>query len=132
MREELDSPAEFFFDTHHHRLLYITNRSHHTPGSNKHTPGVNHHGPGVNKRTPGVKHHNHPGVNHANGPFGASVSSHTPGLPLANDSFVATLHGVLFNISGSAAMPVQNIVLSGLVLRDTRPTYLDPHGLPSG
>ena len=39
---------------------------------------------------------------------------------------------VLFNLSGSIEQPVRNITLQGLSLRDTRYTYLDAHGMPSG
>ena len=39
---------------------------------------------------------------------------------------------VLFNISGSMDAPVQGVTLRGLSLRDTRYTYLDIHGMPSG
>ena len=39
---------------------------------------------------------------------------------------------VLINISGNQSHPVRNVSISGLVLRDTAYTYMDPHGLPSG
>jgi hypothetical protein len=48
------------------------------------------------------------------------------------DEFVATQHAVLFNISGTAADPAHHIAIRGLVLRDTRYTYMDAHGMPSG
>ena len=39
---------------------------------------------------------------------------------------------MLINISGNQSHPVRNVAISGLVLRDTAYTYMDPHGLPSG
>ena len=39
---------------------------------------------------------------------------------------------VLVNITGSKALPVRNVTLSGLVIRDTAPTFLAQHELPSG
>lgn len=52
------------------------------------------------------------------------------GLPTG--AFVATGVKVLFNISGTQQRPVTNVSISGLTLRDTSYTYMDPHGLPSG
>lgn len=83
VREELDSPGEFFIDFEAGELLYITNGT----GS---------------------------------------------ALPSSNDSFVGTRHQVLFNLSGTADAPVVGVSLSGLVLRDARESFLEPHGLPSG
>lgn len=53
-------------------------------------------------------------------------------LPSATDAFVATRHTVLFNLTGTAEAPVTGVTLSGLVLRDTKESYLNPHGQPSG
>ena len=38
----------------------------------------------------------------------------------------------LFNISGTQAAPVTDVTLRGLAFRDAALTWLDPHGLPSG
>ena len=54
------------------------------------------------------------------------------GGPTGNEEWVATKARVVFNISGTQAAPVDNVTLQGLVIRDSRYTYLDPHGLPSG
>lgn len=42
------------------------------------------------------------------------------------DGWVVPVHAVLFNITSSGT------VISGIELRDSRITYLEPHGLPSG
>jgi hypothetical protein len=49
-----------------------------------------------------------------------------------DEEFVATQLAVLFNISGTRRSPAHHVALRGLVLRDTRYTYFDPHGMPSG
>ena len=54
-----------------------------------------------------------------------------PELPL-HTRFEATRHRCLFNISGSPAAPVRGIALRGLVLRDTKESFLEDHGTPSG
>jgi hypothetical protein len=46
--------------------------------------------------------------------------------------FVATERRCLFNISGTRDDPVQGVTLSGLVLRDTKESFLEDHGTPSG
>eukprot|EP01116_Phalansterium_solitarium_P015500 TRINITY_DN3430_c0_g1_i14.p1 TRINITY_DN3430_c0_g1~~TRINITY_DN3430_c0_g1_i14.p1 ORF type:complete len:713 (-),score=258.61 TRINITY_DN3430_c0_g1_i14:400-2538(-) len=38
----------------------------------------------------------------------------------------------LINVSGTQAVPVVGLSLIGVGLRDTRYTYMDPHGIPSG
>jgi hypothetical protein len=49
------------------------------------------------------------------------------------ESFVATTVHTLFNVSGaSMAAPIVNFTLKGVGLRDTAPTMLEPHGVPSG
>ena len=52
--------------------------------------------------------------------------------PPAGARFEAPLTKVLFNVSGTPAAPVRDLTIRGLVLRDAAPTYLDPHGMPSG
>jgi hypothetical protein len=54
----------------------------------------------------------------------------TPGLP--GTGVEAPLARVLLNLTGTAAAPVRNVSLLGLGFRDSRYTYLDPHGVPSG
>lgn len=55
----------------------------------------------------------------------------TTGIP-DNVEWVATKTRVLFNITGTKTLPVTDVTIRGLTLRDTRITYLDPHGMPSG
>ena len=38
----------------------------------------------------------------------------------------------LIELRGSADHPVSNVTLRGLVFRDSRPSYLEPRGVPSG
>ena len=45
---------------------------------------------------------------------------------------MATQARVLFNLTGTQAAPVTGVTIRGLTMRDTRITYLDPHGMPSG
>jgi len=45
---------------------------------------------------------------------------------------VATQTRVLFNLTGTMSNPVKDITIRGVTMRDTRITYLDPHGMPSG
>ena len=49
-----------------------------------------------------------------------------------DDAWVATRSKVLFNVSGTAIAPASDITISGVQIRDTALTWLDPHGLPSG
>ena len=46
--------------------------------------------------------------------------------------FVATNLAVLINASGTGTHPVRNLSIVGIEFRDTRATFMDPHGLPSG
>ena len=48
------------------------------------------------------------------------------------DRFVATATWELFHVEGTQANPVKDVTFRGLELRDTRITYLDAHGMPSG
>ena len=50
----------------------------------------------------------------------------------SNTSFIGTNLNILFNITGTQSNPVKNITIRGLTFRDTRYTFLDSHGLPSG
>jgi hypothetical protein len=59
------------------------------------------------------------------------ISNGSNPLPNENESFVATKHRVLFNLTGSQAKPVVGIRLHGLVLRDTMESFLQPHGTPT-
>ena len=54
------------------------------------------------------------------------------GMPPSKTQYVVTNLAVLVNISGSMAAPVQGVTFSNLNFQDTRYTYLDPHGMPSG
>merc|ERR1719272_2861384 len=53
------------------------------------------------------------------------------GIPSTAD-WVATKTRVLFNITGTMQDPVTDVTIQGVTMRDTRITYLDPHGMPSG
>jgi len=46
--------------------------------------------------------------------------------------FEATQLRVLLNYTGTMKEPVEDMVIRGMTLRDTRTTYLDAHGMPSG
>jgi hypothetical protein len=50
----------------------------------------------------------------------------------AEQEWVATKTRVLFNMSGTKTAPVKDVTIRGVTMRDTRITYLDPHGMPSG
>ena len=51
----------------------------------------------------------------------------------SNTSFVGTNLNILINITGdSPNNPATNVSIRGITLRDTRYTYMDAHGLPSG
>ena len=52
--------------------------------------------------------------------------------PSGAENWVAARTRVLFNVSGTMAAPVVGVTIRGLSLRDTRYTYLDRHGMPSG
>ena len=52
--------------------------------------------------------------------------------PTGEEAWVATQQRVLFRINGTMASPVRDVTIQGLSLRDTRFTYLDPHGMPTG
>ena len=56
----------------------------------------------------------------------------TPGTPPPSSGLVATVGKHLFNITGTQAAPVRGVSISGLGLRDTAYTFMDPHGIPSG
>ena len=45
---------------------------------------------------------------------------------------VATQTRVLFNMTGTMSAPVKDVTIRGITMRDTRITYLDAHGMPSG
>ena len=52
--------------------------------------------------------------------------------PTGDEAWVATQQRVLFNVSGTMTAPVADVAIRGLSMRDTRFTYLDSHGMPSG
>jgi len=54
------------------------------------------------------------------------------GPPLADMIFEAVTTKVLLNYTGSQAAPIRNVSIRGMAVRDTAPTFLDPHGAPSG
>jgi hypothetical protein len=52
--------------------------------------------------------------------------------PTGDEAWVATKTRVLMNVSGAMGAPVRNVSVLGMRLVDTRQTYLDVHGMPSG
>ena len=63
-----------------------------------------------------------------------NASDHTatpPTTPPLADALIAVTGKVLLSVTGSQQQPVKNVSLLGLLFRDTAPTYLDPHDLPS-
>ena len=62
--------------------------------------------------------------------FASNSSTGAP--PTDADQLEAVQAEVLVNITGSQAAPVLNVTFSGITLRDTAPTFLTPHELPSG
>ena len=52
--------------------------------------------------------------------------------PTGKEEWVATKTRVLFNLTGTKEDPVTDVTIKGVTMRDTRITYLDPHGMPSG
>ena len=52
--------------------------------------------------------------------------------PTGKEEWVATKTRVLFNLTGTKDEPVTDVTIKGVTMRDTRITYLDPHGMPSG
>jgi hypothetical protein len=52
--------------------------------------------------------------------------------PTGDEAWVATQLRALVDIRGDKDLPVTDVTIAGLTMRDTRYTYLDPHGMPSG
>jgi hypothetical protein len=52
--------------------------------------------------------------------------------PTGEEQWAVPLTRVLFNISGTQEQPVKDVSIKGLTLRDTRHTYFDERGMPSG
>ncbi len=65
-------------------------------------------------------------------PNSTEIGSLDEATGLPTGEFLATRSKVLFNFTGNQSHPVRNISISGLIMRDTAYTYMDPHGLPSG
>ncbi len=64
----------------------------------------------------------------------ASSSSRTPGAtpPPAGMRFESVERQTLVDVRGTQAVPVRDLSLRGLALRDTAPTFMEKHGMPSG
>ena len=52
--------------------------------------------------------------------------------PTGDEVWDVPLERVLVNVSGTMASPAKDVTVRGLIFRDTRYTYFDPHGMPSG
>ena len=52
--------------------------------------------------------------------------------PTGQEAWVAATARVLINVSATMRAPVCGVSIRGLTLRDTRYTYLDAHGMPTG
>jgi hypothetical protein len=52
--------------------------------------------------------------------------------PSGGEAWVATSLRTLFNLTGTASHPVRDVTIAGLTMRDTRHTFLDAHGMPTG
>ena len=64
--------------------------------------------------------------------FFPNITDQNPdGSPNVQQAEVPTL-AVFFNLFGSEEFPVTNITFNGLTFTGGRPTFLDPHGQPSG
>ena len=66
-----------------------------------------------------------------------NASSGTPPPTASNPLLPGTgveapLARVLLNLTGTPTAPVRNVSLLGLGFRDSRSTFMDPHGVPSG
>lgn len=52
--------------------------------------------------------------------------------PTGDEQWAVPLTKVLFNVTGTQERPVRDVTIKGLTLRDTRYTYFDERGMPSG
>ena len=62
-----------------------------------------------------------PNASDATGPGGAPLTS-----------LVVPHLAVLFSLLGGEEFPVRNVSFDGVSFADGRPTFMDPHGVPSG
>ena len=46
--------------------------------------------------------------------------------------FEVTYLKTLFNYTGNETHPIKNMIINGIIFRDTAITYFEPHGIPSG
>ena len=100
--EELDAPNEYYYDPATRVLRFVYNA---TAGAPVHAPeAAAHEGRG-------------------GGASGTATPPSEAEVPLLTN---------LIELRGSADQPVRDVTLRGLTLRDTRPSYLDAHGVPSG
>ena len=61
----------------------------------------------------------------------SSSSSSTASEPPAADELIAVRGKVLISVAGTQTNPVKGVTVRNVVLRDSAPTYLDAHDLPS-
>ena len=61
------------------------------------------------------------------------VANGTDAAPPATDVYEGLQQATLIHVAGSSKdAPVKGLTLRGLGFRDTAPTYMEPHGVPSG
>eukprot|EP00035_Acanthoeca_spectabilis_P019901 m.430160 g.430160 ORF g.430160 m.430160 type:complete len:990 (+) comp17121_c0_seq1:2833-5802(+) len=56
----------------------------------------------------------------------------TSGPPPSNFDAAVPMLKILLRVNETQANPVKNLVISNVNFRDAAPTYMDPHGVPSG
>ncbi len=83
VKEELDAPREFYFESESQLLFYVHNASAGTP-------------------------------------------------PPASWTFEVPLLTCLINVSGTPESPISDVALSGLIFTGAAPSFMAPHGIPSG
>ena len=52
--------------------------------------------------------------------------------PPPSDGFVAVTTKTILSVVGTKDAPVRDVTVDGVGFRDSAPTYMDPHGVPSG
>lgn len=116
--EELDSDLEYFYDPVTSELYFVPNQTETGNSVRRHAD------PSFLPVSPAPL--SEPAPAPALAPA-SDTSASAP--PAASDTFVATRLEVLFNLTGSSpGMPVSNVTIRGVRLRDTAQSYFAPHG----